>query len=121
MRVELNSTSRQTRPRDATIAASASLSDAVDMQGRDVVGFEMPAAWTTANLTFQVSLDNTTFNDLYDDAGNEETVTAAASRFISVDPVMFRGALYLKVRSGTTGVPVNQAAERVIKVVGKSL
>jgi hypothetical protein len=79
----------------------------------------MPAAWTAATLTFQVSYDGTTFVDLYDDTGTEIQWQAAASRFIVPSaPSQFFGIQALKVRSGTTGTPVNQGADRAIQVVG---
>lgn len=102
----------------ATIANGASLSDIVHLQQRRLFGIQMPAAWTAANLTFQGSYDGTTYNDLYDDAGTEVSVTAAASRFIiMVTPAKFLGIQRLKIRSGTTGVAVNQGAERLIRVI----
>lgn len=103
----------------ATIAISTALSAAVDLGAiGTLVGIQMPAAWTTANLTFQASYDGgTTYQDLYDDAGNEVTVTAAASRNIYLSPEEWAGIQLLKVRSGTSGTPVNQAAARTITLV----
>lgn len=106
----------------ATIASAASLSGEVDLAGYRNFAIQMPATWTAANLTFQVATaSGGTFQDLYDDFGNEVTVTAAASRGIALDGMA--GALaawrYLKIRSGTTGTPVNQAAERSLVVVMK--
>jgi hypothetical protein len=106
-----------------TIANGASLSDEADLEGRSLVGIYMPSAWTAANLTFQVAhTSGGTFQDAYDDAGSEVTVTAAASRYIgltSADALCLSAARFLKVRSGTTGTPVNQAAERSIVLVLK--
>lgn len=104
-----------------TIANGASLSDAIRPNGAAMVGIEMPATWTTANLTFQVSVDGTTYNNLYDSTGTEVTVTAAASRYIQLNPASFEGFLYVKVRSGTSGTPVNQGGARTIKVVVEDL
>ncbi|NTU77322.1 MAG: hypothetical protein HGA90_05865, partial [Alphaproteobacteria bacterium] len=41
----------------ATIASGTSLSDAQNLGGLRLFGLVMPAAWTTANLTFQASFD----------------------------------------------------------------
>lgn len=103
---------------DASIANGASLSTAIDLEGSSVIAIQMPAAWDAANLTFQGSHDGTTYADLYDSSG-EFAVTAAASRFIVVDPIKLLSARFLKVRSGTTGVPVNQTAARTIVLVVK--
>lgn len=101
----------------ATIASGQSLSGAVNLAGCRLVGLVMPAAWTAASLTFQVSHDGTTYNDLYDDAGNEYTVVAAASRYIGLVGMDWEAVRFLKVRSGTAATPVNQAAQRVIVLV----
>lgn len=106
---------------DANIANGASLSQAIENIGLGaasaLVGIEMPAAWTAANLTFQVSFDGDTYKDLYDKDGNEVTVTAAASRYIGLIPSLFAGIRHLKVRSGTSGTPVNQGAARTLRLV----
>jgi hypothetical protein len=58
-----------------------------------------------------------TYNNVYDTAGSEKTVTADASRHIIIDPQDFAGTQYLKVRSGTSGLPVAQGAARTITLV----
>lgn len=105
--------------KDVTIPSGATgLSDGFDLKGYTLVRIDMPAAWTAANLTFQVSTDDSTYNDLYiSDA--EYTLTAAASRALGVaaaDGV--RMHRYLKVRSGTSGAPVDQGTDRVLRLVG---
>lgn len=97
-----------------SIANGASLSSAIDLDENGIVALQMPSAWTAANLTFQGSYDGVTFADVYDSAGTELSVTAAASRYIVLTPATFAGLRHLKVRSGTTGTPVNQGAARTI-------
>jgi hypothetical protein len=101
----------------ATIASGAALSDGHKMYGGDLVGIQMPSAWTTANLTLQASVDGSTYQNVEDDGGTEVTITAQASVFIGLDPKLLEGATHLKIRSGTSGTAVNQAAERVIDFV----
>ena len=105
-----------TREVTATIAINESLSAAVELDGADVLRIAMPAAWTAADLTFQVSDDGgTTFRNVYWDWGPEMVVDAAASMSIELSPfVGLHNIDQLKVRSGTAGVPVAQAAERLI-------
>lgn len=105
----------------ATIASSGSLSGAVDLRGTTLSGYIMPSAWTTADLTFQGSVDGTNFSALYDSFGNEINHPVAASRFVALNPADFAGIRYLKIRSGTTGTPVNQAAERIITLVTRAV
>jgi hypothetical protein len=104
--------------RPAVVANGASLSGvvAVDLD-QYLVAIEMPTTWTAANLTFQVSVDGTTYRNLYNNSGSETTVTAGADRVIHVDREQFVGIHYLKVRSGTAGVPVNQGGDRTINLV----
>ena len=103
----------------ATILSGASLSGSIDLGTTRLFAIIMPAAWTTANLTFQVSADGTTYNNLYDDTGTEVTVTAAASQYIVISsPAKMLGARWFKVRSGTNTSAVNQAADRVVTIVG---
>jgi len=102
----------------ATIAESASLSGEINLKGGRLFAIVMPAAWTTANLTFQAAtLQGGTYNDVYDEDGTEVAVTAAASRLIILEPARWLGVRNLKVRSGTTGTPVNQAAARSVILI----
>jgi hypothetical protein len=105
----------------ATIAAGASQSGPVSLGALTLVGISMPAAWTTAALTFQVSPDGgTTWQELYDGAGNEITITGAAGQFLILPPFPsydWRGVNMLQVRSGTAGSPVNQVAQAIINLV----
>lgn len=106
-----------------TIANGAALSGAADLtayvqRGNPrVVGLEMPAAWTTANITLQTSSDGNTYYNVWS-AGSEYTLTnTAASQLVVIPPSDLLGANYLKVRSGTAGSPVNQGAARMIKLL----
>ncbi len=105
-----------------TIANGASLSGEVDLGGYALAAIQMPSAWTAANLTFQAATaSGGTFQEVYDDLGNELTVQAAASRCIGIDSVA--GALaplrFIKIRSGTAATPVNQAADRTLTLILK--
>lgn len=99
------------------IANGASLSDAGRLRGMVPIAIVIPATWTAANLTFQGSVDGVTYVDVYKDDGTERTVTAAASRFIVLTPQDWFPFEYLKIRSGTTGSPVNQGGARTITLV----
>lgn len=103
--------SRITTP-TVTILSGQSLSGPGYIGAGQLVAIQMPAAWDAADLTFQGSVDGTNFFNLFDGGGNEVDFQAAASEQITVDK--FRGAIWIKVRSGTSGTPVNQTANRVI-------
>lgn len=105
-----------------TIANGASLSDEVDVgEGRVLVGILMPAAWTAASMTFQAGAVSGALGNLYDEYGTEVEYTVDASRYVAVDIPTFASARYVKVRSGTSGTPVSQAAERTITLVTRPL
>lgn len=99
----------------AKIAASAALSGPVFIGGR-LTSVAVASDWTAAVITFQGSQDGVTWYNIYDSAGNEVSVTIAAGDLASVDN--FDGAVYMKVRSGTSGSPVNQTnAESVVLLI----
>lgn len=100
------------------IANGESLSGAIKIDG-DLVGLIMPAAWTSAALTFQGSIDGTTFFDIYD-AATERTIAsgaAVASHFLALKRDDWMAFTHIKVRSGTAGAAVNQAAARALQAV----
>jgi len=105
-----------TKELTATILINASLSDAVELDGHSIVRIAMPAAWTAADMTFQISDDaGTTFRNVYWDWGPEMVIDCAAAMTIELSPfVQLTHIDQIKVRSGTAGVPVNQVAQRAI-------
>lgn len=100
-----------------TIANGASLSDAINLMGTTLVGYIMPAGWDAASITFQVSVDGSSFADMRDTLGNEVKHIVQSDSFVSVQPANFASVQHIKLRSGTTGAAVNQSAERVITLV----
>lgn len=105
----------------ATIASGASLSDAKDMRTKTVVGIVMPASWTAADLTFQVSSDGgTTFREFVGDAGSAIQCQVAAGTQVAVNSALWRGIDQVKVRSGTSGAAVAQAADRAVTILVKA-
>lgn len=99
-----------------TIANGASLSGVVGLidYNLTLVGIQMPAAWTAAALTFQVSVDGgSTWQNLYD-GSSERSEAVDAARYQRIDYTKYAGFTWLKVRSGTAGTPVNQGAARIL-------
>lgn len=102
------------------IANGTSLSAEVDIGVNALVGIAMPATWTAADLTFQVSSDGgATWLELQTTAAAVD-FKAAAGQFVAVDPTALRGFNALKVRSGTASVPVNQGADRTLTLIGRA-
>lgn len=102
----------QPKVKTVTILSGAALGASFIGDGR-LVAIQMPAAWTAANLTFQGSMDGATYCDMYDNSGTEVNIPAGASQYILIPDLK---AAWIKVRSGTTGTPVNQGADRVIQL-----
>lgn len=115
---------------DCAIANGAALSNICDLRNHRIVAIEMPAAWTAASITFQSIIRDDaggqstalteTFLDVYDSAGAEVAITAAASHYIVLTDIQrqeLAGLGRTKIRSGTTGTPVNQGAARTVRLV----
>ena len=101
-----------------TIASAASLATGRHINNRIPAGIFMPDTWTAASLTFQTSLDGTTWFNVIGVDGTEVTKTAIASQYIALDTQNFMGiGPYFRIRSGTSGTPVNQGAERVLTLM----
>lgn len=83
---------------------------------------EMSAAWTAANLTMQsCSVSGGTFSNVVDDTGAEVSIPVAAGKTIPVivNALALAPLHYVKFRSGTSAVPVQQAAERTLTLICK--
>lgn len=108
----------QIKSKTATIAAGASLSGAVVLGGDLLVGVAL-TTWDSAGMTFQASVDGgVTFYNVYKDDGVELTfTTSTGNRYVAVDPSIFAGIEQLKVRSGTSSVPVNQTTAEVVTLI----
>ena len=98
----------------ATILSGTSLSGAVSLSGRAVCGVILPATWTAAVLTFQGSVDGRNFFNLFDSGGVEISATVTVLQFIGLSASDFAGCSHIKVRSGTSGSPTNQGADRLL-------
>ena len=108
---------------EVKIAINASLSGAFDIRSYAGMGILMPSGWDAAAITFLAcATKDGTFRSVYTDAGDEVSVSAAASRAISIDLNSSALAPYawLKIRSGTAALAVVQTAERVLTIALKT-
>ena len=100
-----------------TIAAGASLSGILDCSAalQGIKRILMPPAWTSAWLSFQISPDGTTFQDLYWPNGVMVVVTVVpAARSSPTQPVAF-GVLQVSIRDDSE--PIVQPQARAFKCV----
>lgn len=106
----------------AVIASGASISPSVNLGGLRLFGLVLPAAFTAASLTFQVSFDNgVSWMNMYDASGSEVCVTASTSRYIALDPSLYSAVCMIRLRSGTASAPVAQAQDTSITLVLRSI
>lgn len=105
-----------------TISNGAALTDTINLGGLRLFGITIPAEWTTANLTFQTSFDGgTTWANMQDKQGNALVVVATPNSYIALTPSNFSAVQYLRIRSGTELDPINQAEERTLKLILRTL
>lgn len=98
--------------------------DGIRLGADTLVTIGIPSGWTTANLSFQVSLDDgATYANLYDETGAEVVIpvtTSPAVIMLSNRPSYnWRGINRLKVRSGTAALPVNQVSNVTVTLIGR--
>ena len=104
-----------------TIAASASLSGAVNLKGFVIVGIIVPTGWTAANITLKASRDGgNTYYPVFDDSGNEVVITVTSTGGYYITLANFQkvsGLNYIKVQSGTNASNVTQTSQMVLTLV----
>lgn len=87
----------------ATIAAEATKTDGMDMgpdtRGGVLVGIVTPANFAGTSITFEASLDGSTYVPVRDEFGGLYTIAAGASRYTAVRYVTLMGARYIKIVS----------------------
>lgn len=114
-----------------TIPNNEALSSGVDLGNFSLAALEMPEGWAGTQVTFQAKAkprdsdhpgvgdpNPEDWDNVYDSAGNEVTVTVAANRVV-VDLPELAAIRYLRIRSGTSATPVNQSPSKVIRLLLK--
>jgi len=100
----------------------ATVRDGCDLAGLVLVGIGMPAVWTAAAITFQVSKDGVTFRDVFNVDGTEfKLTTPLADQFIPLAPLDTYGWRYIRLRSGLKSATVAQGAARVVDLITRDL
>ena len=101
----------------ATLASGTNISANIDLGTSRLGRIAMPADWTPADLTLQTSYDGSAWNNLFDKDGGEYTIKAAGARSILIPLSDMLSVRYLRVRSGTSGAPISQAAARNLMLI----
>jgi hypothetical protein len=102
-------------------SGTAIMATGVDIGGAGIVRILMPAAWTAAVLTAQVSSDDATYYDLYREDGTEWSAAVVAAHAVALDITLFTGMRFIKFRSGTGAAPVNQGGTRSLTLITRAL
>ena len=102
-----------------TIPSGDSVSGVLALNGDSPVAFHAPSAWTTAAMQIEATINGTDWITVINDevgstTGNYSALTANAG--YAVDFKSFLGYRGIRLRSGSAGSPVNQAADRVFTV-----
>ncbi len=103
------------------INAGVSSTEGIDTAATTILGIVMPAGWDAADITILTSHDDVTYQPLYDDSGEYVISTAAAGRNIVLEPDVLAGWRFIRIRSGTDAVPVNQTAIRTLILIVRTL
>ena len=109
--------------RQLKIANGTALSEPLDLGASGkLTGVHLPAACTGSKLTMQVSTDGVHFQDLCGPAGSvaggqEWEQLVAAGRAYPLDGWIQTFSRWVRFRSGSTGSPTSEAAERLLTVV----
>lgn len=105
-----------------TIPNGQSQSAAIDLDGYGALRLHMSAAWTAAAVTvLHAPTLGGTYSPFYDDNGEYQVPNADQGRCCWLDPSKWLGLRFVKLRSGTNALAVNQAADRVLSLEFRSL
>lgn len=107
---------RQVYSVTVTIENGAAVSSGVEIGNAALVGVAMPAGWTAATVGVQASADGQTWLDVKDTSGTEYGLTADAGEYIIIPPDDLLGPRYLRLLSGSSDSPVQQEAERKLRL-----
>ena len=100
-----------------SILSGQSLSSTYNTGDAPIIAIQIPSVWTAANLTFQTSWDGVSWADVYNMFGDEfQVVVGGPSRTIVMAPTEFQWHRYVRIRSGTSALPVTQGADRTLFV-----
>lgn len=102
------------------ISASTNLSLAITYDGLSLIGVQVPANWTAAALSFQISDDGTNFFVGVDQYGAEISLAVVAGKRTVVPPMALHGVKKIKLQSGTSASPVTQVSSVTLTLIGRN-
>jgi hypothetical protein len=102
------------RTYNVTIASGQTTSGAIDLEGYEVHAISLPSAFTGTSITFQGSLDGTTYQAIYNTANTQMSMSVTQNRLYKVEPADLSGLRYLKLVSGSS-----EGADRAITLLAR--
>jgi len=91
-----------------TISGTGTLSNAANLLDKaSLVGAITGTGWAAATMGFQVSMDGSSYADLYDSSGVFATSTNTGAFALAVNPQLTAGWKYVKVKSSANQVNQN--------------
>jgi hypothetical protein len=96
------------------IESGESTSEIFIINGKPPTVLEMSAAWTAAVITFAGSIDEASYNFIYDEEGVLVEIPGDSSVRIVLPSQYLSEHKTIMVCSGTKAAPVNQAANRTL-------
>jgi hypothetical protein len=95
------------------IVSGATTSAEADLGGTQIVGLQLPTAFTGTTVKFSVATGTGgTFQTLTDGAGADVSKTIASAKYVGIDPTLFRGVRFVKLVSGAT-----EPADRTVTII----
>lgn len=98
------------------------LTSELDLKGKELCGILVSSSdWTAASITLMTAtVSGGTFYPVHSSSG-EVSRTGAGETYFTLNEEEVRGLRFIKVRSGTSGTPVPQAAARELYVFSRDI
>jgi hypothetical protein len=105
-----------TSSESGSIVVGGTMTNVITLSEFQALGITTASNVTASTLTFLVSLDGTTFYDLYDETSTEVSITtsASANRAYRLNVPSLLGWNKFKIREGTSASPVAQQTNNVV-------
>lgn len=103
-----------------TVRSGSCLSDPLDLRNKHAAGIIVNDPNLIGSVvSFQMSIDGVSFEDVYDFAGTEYTLPIRQG-YVPLRPSIFSGIVYLKIRIGSSVFPVFQSHNIEVNLITRN-
>jgi len=97
-----------------TVPNGTNLSNSIELAGTFIIGFITPSALSSNKLSFQASIDNTNWFDIYDASGvSKKEIAIGANRAISLSEELHNKDFpFIRIQTAN-----NEGAERKFQLI----